>query len=46
MKDRQTDKRAIYLVQPKFPPTIWGMDYLLKITPYQAIFPPLGLLTL
>jgi radical SAM superfamily enzyme YgiQ (UPF0313 family) len=46
MKGYQGDKRAIYLVQPKFPPTIWGMDYLLKMTPYHAIFPPLGLLTL
>jgi radical SAM superfamily enzyme YgiQ (UPF0313 family) len=40
------NNRAIYLVQPKFPPTIWGMEYLLRMTPYQAIFPPLGLLTL
>jgi len=46
MKGYQGDKRAIYLVQPKFPPTIWGMDYLLRMTPYHAIFPPLGLLTL
>ncbi|OAI46646.1 hypothetical protein AYO44_11055 [Planctomycetaceae bacterium SCGC AG-212-F19] len=44
-RDR-ADNRSIYLVQPKFPPTIWGMDYLLRMTAYQAIFPPLGLLTL
>ena len=40
------DDRAIYLVQPRFPPTMWGMDYLLRMTPYHAVFPPLGLLTL
>jgi radical SAM superfamily enzyme YgiQ (UPF0313 family) len=42
----QANNRAIYLVQPKFPPTIWGMEHLLRMTQYQAIFPPLGLLTL
>jgi radical SAM superfamily enzyme YgiQ (UPF0313 family) len=42
----RADDRAIYLVQPKFPPTIWGMEYLLRMTPYHAVFPPLGLLTL
>ena len=46
MNSRGSDPRAIYLVQPKFPPTIWGMEYLLRMTPYQAVFPPLGLLTL
>src|SRR5216683_3725793 len=45
-RSSQTDNRAIYLVQPKFPPTIWGMEHLLRMTQYQAIFPPLGLLTL
>jgi len=39
-------RRAVYLVQPKFPPTIWGMEHLLRMTQYQAVFPPLGLLTL
>jgi hypothetical protein len=38
--------RKIYLVQPKFPISYWGLDHFLPITPYQAIFPPLGLLTL
>jgi hypothetical protein len=42
----QADNRSIYLIQPKFPPTIWGIEYLLRMTQYQAIFPPLGLLTL
>lgn len=38
--------RKIYLVQPKFPPSYWGMDEFLPLTPYRAVFPPLGLLTL
>src|SRR5438046_9787762 len=45
-----TSRRAadwhIYLVQPKFPPSYWGLDHLLPLTPYRAIYPPLGLLTL
>ncbi|HTK78413.1 MAG TPA: radical SAM protein [Gemmataceae bacterium] len=36
----------VYLVQPKFPPSYWGLDYLVPLTPFKAIFPPLGLLTL
>jgi len=36
----------IYLIQPKFPPSYWGFEHLLPLTPYQAVFPPLGLLTL
>jgi radical SAM superfamily enzyme YgiQ (UPF0313 family) len=43
---RTSDRRRIYLIQPKFPPSYWGMDYLVPLTPYKAIFPPLGLLTL
>ena len=38
--------RQIYLVQPKFPISYWGLEHFLPITPHQAIFPPLGLLTL
>src|SRR5438876_8622748 len=38
--------REVYLIQPKFPPSYWGMEHFLKKTPYQAVFPPLGLLTL
>jgi radical SAM superfamily enzyme YgiQ (UPF0313 family) len=38
--------RHIYLVQPLFPPSYWGLDHFLKLTPFAAIFPPLGLLTL
>ena len=36
----------IYLVQPKFPPSYWGMEHFIALTPYDAVFPPLGLLTL
>ncbi len=42
----RSDARKIYLVQPKFPISYWGLEHFLPITPYQAIFPPLGLLTL
>ena len=38
--------RQIYLIQPKFPISYWGLEHFLPLTPYQAIFPPLGLLTL
>ncbi len=39
--------RQIYLVQPKFPASYWGLEhFLLELTPYKAVFPPLGLLTL
>jgi radical SAM superfamily enzyme YgiQ (UPF0313 family) len=38
--------RCICLIQPKFPPSYWGLDYLVPLTPFKAIFPPLGLLTL
>jgi len=38
--------RKIYLIQPKFPISYWGLEHFLPTTPYQAIFPPLGLLTL
>jgi hypothetical protein len=38
--------RLIYLIQPKFPPSYWGMEHFLKKTAYRAVFPPLGLLTL
>jgi radical SAM superfamily enzyme YgiQ (UPF0313 family) len=43
---RRMGKTKIYLVQPKFPPSYWGMEHFLALTPYQAVFPPLGLLTL
>jgi radical SAM superfamily enzyme YgiQ (UPF0313 family) len=38
--------RRIYLIQPKFPISYWGLEHFLPLTPYQAVFPPLGLLTL
>ena len=37
---------GIYLIQPKFPPSYWGLEHFLEMTPYGAVFPPLGLLTL
>ena len=37
---------SIYLVQPKFPPSYWGLEHFLPLTPYRGVFPPLGLLTL
>jgi radical SAM superfamily enzyme YgiQ (UPF0313 family) len=46
MAPRHAAGRHIYLVQPKFPPSYWGLDHFLPLTPYRAIFPPLGLLTL
>jgi radical SAM superfamily enzyme YgiQ (UPF0313 family) len=39
-------RRHVYLVQPKFPPSYWGLEHFLELTPYRAVFPPLGLLTL
>jgi len=38
--------RQIYLIQPRFPISYWGLEHFLPLTPYQAVFPPLGLLTL
>jgi radical SAM superfamily enzyme YgiQ (UPF0313 family) len=46
MPARSADQRHIYLVQPKFPPSYWGLDYFIPMTPYKGVFPPLGLLTL
>ncbi len=43
---RGSDDRRVYLVQPRFPPSYWGLEYLVPLTPYKAAFPPLGLLTL
>src|SRR5947209_4940228 len=43
---RRAAKRHIYLIQPRFPSSYWGMDYFLPLTPFRAVFPPLGLLTL
>jgi radical SAM superfamily enzyme YgiQ (UPF0313 family) len=43
---RRADRPGIYLVQPKFPPSYWGMEHFIAVTPYAAVFPPLGLLTL
>jgi radical SAM superfamily enzyme YgiQ (UPF0313 family) len=43
---RRAGKPKIYLVQPKFPPSYWGMEHFIALTPFRAVFPPLGLLTL
>ncbi len=43
---RRPGSQRIYLVHPKFPPSYWGLEHFLRLTPYQAVFPPLGLLTL
>jgi radical SAM superfamily enzyme YgiQ (UPF0313 family) len=39
-------RKKIYLVQPWFPPSYWGQEQFLKMTPFGAVYPPLGLLTL
>ncbi len=46
MPVRTAGDRHVYLIQPKFPPSYWGLDYLIPLTPFKAVFPPLGLLTL
>lgn len=42
----RTDKPHIYLIQPKFPPSYWGLEHFMEVTHFDAVFPPLGLLTL
>ena len=37
---------GIYLIQPKFPPSFWGMDYCRDLSGFKANFPPLNLMTL
>jgi radical SAM superfamily enzyme YgiQ (UPF0313 family) len=34
------------MIQPKFPPSYWGLEHFMELTPHEAVFPPLGLLTL
>jgi radical SAM superfamily enzyme YgiQ (UPF0313 family) len=43
---QRTSNREIYLVQPRFPPSHWGLETMLRLTPFRAVNPPLGLLTL
>ena len=43
---RRADNRQVYLVQPRFPPSYWGLESMLRLTPFRAVTPPLGLLTL
>jgi radical SAM superfamily enzyme YgiQ (UPF0313 family) len=46
LKRRQSEKPGIYLVQPRFPPSYWGLEHFMALTPFDAVFAPLGLLTL
>src|SRR5436309_5768112 len=39
-------RKKIYLVQPQFPPSYWGQEHFIKMTPFGAVYPPLGLITL
>ena len=43
---KQVGRKSIYLIQPQFPPSYWGQEHFLKMTPYGAVYPPLGLITL
>jgi len=43
---RQGTAASIYLIQPKFPHSYWGMEHFMALTEFDAVFPPLGLLTL
>ncbi|MFO0841511.1 MAG: DUF4070 domain-containing protein [Gemmataceae bacterium] len=43
---RPASKPKVYMVQPRFPPSYWGLEHFMALTPFQAVFPPLGLLTL
>jgi len=36
----------VLMIWPRFPPSFWGFEALLKILPEKAITPPLGLITL
>src|SRR4051794_19949615 len=46
MHSHRAGDRHVYLIQPKFPPSYWGLDHLMPLTPFKAVFPPLGLMTL
>ncbi len=39
-------RKKIYLIQPQFPPSYWGQEHFIKMTPFGAVYPPLGLITL
>src|SRR5205823_5355254 len=41
-----TRQPRICLIQPRFPMSYWGLEHFIKLTCYDAVFPPLGLLTL
>src|SRR5881392_638075 len=44
--ETRSSRPGIYLIQPKFPPSYWGLEHFMAMTPFGAVFPPLGLLTL
>jgi hypothetical protein len=37
---RKAGNREIYLVQPKFPPSYWGLESMLRLTPFRAVNAP------
>jgi radical SAM superfamily enzyme YgiQ (UPF0313 family) len=39
-------RKSVYLIQPRFAPSYWGQEHFVKMTPYGAVYPPLGLITL
>jgi radical SAM superfamily enzyme YgiQ (UPF0313 family) len=39
-------RKKVYLVQPRFPSSYWGLEHFVKLSPYAAVYPPLGLITL
>jgi radical SAM superfamily enzyme YgiQ (UPF0313 family) len=43
---RRVTRKKVYLVQPQFPPSYWGQEHFVKMTPFGAVYPPLGLITL
>ena len=43
---RPANPREIYLLQPRFPPSYWGLESMLRLTPFRAVTPPLGLRTI
>src|SRR5438270_2725223 len=43
---RRDARKRVYLIQPQFPPSYWGQEHFLKMTPFGAAYPPLGLITL
>src|SRR3954469_13385521 len=40
------NRAKVYLIQPQFPSSYWVQEHFIKMTPYGAVYPPLGLITL